>query len=127
MAVEAAVVAPMFVVAILFAAVVARVGAAQLEVRNAAHQAARAATLERDPSAASGAAVATGHRSIEVSGLVCAGGGQVSPSVGGMTPGGTVSVTVTCTVSFSDLGFFGGSKVLEATAVEVIEEKRSTP
>lgn len=127
-AVELAVIAPAFVFAILFVVVVARVGVAQLEVRNAAHQAARAATLERDPGAAAGAAVSVGLQSMQDAGLGCAGGGDVNPSVGGLTPGGTVSVSVTCIASFGDLGWgFGGAKTLTASAVEVVEEKRAFP
>lgn len=127
-AVELAIIAPAFVLAILFVVAVARVGAAQLEVRNAAHQAARAATLERDHGAAHSAAVATARQSMADAGLECVGGGTVEPAVHNLAPGGAVGVTVTCTASFADLGYpFVGSSTLTETATEVVEEKRSFP
>ena len=48
-------------------------------------------------------------------------------SAGTFTPGGRVSVTVTCTVDLGDvtrLGFLPGSRTLTATASEVIDRTR---
>jgi hypothetical protein len=51
----------------------------------------------------------------------------VDTTTGGMQPGGTVSVTVSCTVNFGDALILGvpGQKQLSATAVEPIDTWRS--
>ncbi|HEX8866297.1 MAG TPA: pilus assembly protein TadE, partial [Lentzea sp.] len=52
----------------------------------------------------------------------------VDTDTGGLRPGGTVSVTVTCGVDFGDAVLLGvpGGKRLSATAIEPVDTYRST-
>jgi Flp pilus assembly protein TadG len=118
---ELALIAPM-VVALLFLGVIAfRVASTQLGIDTAATNAARDASIQRTPSAAQAAAEATAAAMrpdfctdyfIEV-------------DTGGLEPGGTVTVTLTCTVDTSEIGALP-TRTVTATAGSLVDQWRGT-
>ena len=120
----------MAVVLVSFAALAiygGRVVQAENDVQSAAHDAARAASLERSPGAADAAARAVASRNLASSGVACAGGHTVGVDLSRFGPGGEVTVTVTCRADFSDVGTLGvaPSRQYSASATEVIDVYRS--
>ena len=110
---------------LLFAMVVAfgRTTTASQHVEHAAAVGARAAAGAQTVGGAGAAATEVVGRSLAQHGIGCP-----PPAVAGtFTPGGRVSVTVSCTVDLGDvtrLGFLPGSRTLTATASEVIDRTR---
>lgn len=97
---------------------------AQSLVIAAAQEGARAASLVGHD-AASAAAHAAASRHVADAGLACAGFG-VSTDLGRFAPGGQVSVTVSCSSSYDDLGLLSaGSETFTWTATEVIDTYRA--
>ncbi|AEV86775.1 hypothetical protein ACWT_5757 [Actinoplanes sp. SE50] len=106
-----------------------RVEVAGGSIEGAAHDAARAASLTRNSSAASAAALRTARASLARQGLSC------NPSVVVDTSGfsvpagrvGTVRVTISCVVRFSDVTVPGmpGSKRITSSFVSVIDAYRA--
>lgn len=126
-AAETVLVAPFLVVLLVFVGVVVHRGVdARIRVDDAAHQAARAASIERSPLAASTAAQRTATSALASAGAVCA-ALTVSTTTTGAGPGDAVVVTVSCEVDFGDAVLLGmpGSSVLTATSVEPIDRWRS--
>lgn len=124
---EVTLVAPLLMVLLLFIAVAIHRGVdAQLRINDAAHQAARAASIQRTVPAASAAAKATAASALSSAGLSCQ-ALTVDASTGGLRPGGTIAVTLTCNVNFGDALLLGvpGSKTLSAAASEPIDVWRS--
>ena len=115
-----------FLVLVVFAG---RAGQASNDVRSAAHEAARAASLAGDSGQAAAAAQATATANLTSAGLTCVNGSAVSVDTSDFVPGGWVTVTVTCTTPFSDLAVLNipGSRVYSSTATEVIDVLRSNP
>ncbi|WP_312872664.1 pilus assembly protein TadE [Kibdelosporangium persicum] len=129
MAAEVTVAAPFLIILLVFVAVVIHRGVdARLRLDDAAHQAARAASIERTSARAIAAAQATASSALASAGVACA-SLNVATSTGGLWPGGTVSVTVSCVVDFGDALILGvpGEKRLSATAVEPVDTWRSGP
>lgn len=127
-AAEVTIVAPVLVMLLVFVGVVIHRGVdARIRINDAAHQAARAASIERTPTAATAAAQSTAASALSSAGVTCA-SLSVSTSIGGLRPGGTVSVTVACAVDFGDALILGvpGGKTLSATSVEPVDLWRST-
>ncbi len=112
-------------VLLLFGLVVAfgRTTTASQHVEHAAAVGARAAAGAQTAGGADALAADVVGRSLAQYGMSCA-----PPAVGGtFTPGGRVSVTVTCVVDLGDVtkfGFIPGSRTLTATASEVIDRTR---
>ncbi len=128
-AAEITIAAPFLVMLLLFVGVVIHRGvAARIRIDDVAHQAARAASIERTPAAAAAAAQSTATSAMSSAGVICA-SLSVSTSTGGLRPGGTVSVTVSCAVDFGDALILGvpGGKTLSATSVEPVDLWRSVP
>lgn len=123
---EAVLVTPLLVMLLVFLAVVVHRGVdARLRLDDAAHQAARAATLQRSTTAAATAAADTADTALAQAGLVCR---DVSTTMSGtLAPAGAVTVHVACTVDFGQALLLGvpGGKTLEATASEVVDTYRS--
>lgn len=123
---EAVLVTPLLVMLIVFVAVVVHRGVdARLRLDDAAHQAARAATLQRSTPAATTAARDTASAALAQAGLVCR---TVATTMSGtLTPAGAVTVSVRCTVDFGQALLLGvpGAKTLESTASEVVDAYRS--
>lgn len=127
-AAEVTIAAPFLIMLLVFVGVVIHRGVdARIRIDDAAHQAARAASIERTPTAATTAAQSTAASALSSAGVVCA-SLSVSTSTGGLRPGGTVSVTVSCDVDFGDALILGvpGGKTLSATSVEPVDLWRST-
>jgi hypothetical protein len=99
---------------------------ARIRIDDAAHQAARAASLERTPAAASAAARSTAAGALSSAGVVCH-SLTVNTSTGGMRPGGAVSVMISCGVDFGDALILGvpGRKRLSSNTIEPIDAWRS--
>jgi Flp pilus assembly protein TadG len=101
-AVELMVVAPLLVLVLLLVVTCGRLAFARLRLDDVAHQAARAASLARDPGTATTAATATTAQALSTSGASCA-SHSVSVDTSGFTPGGSVTVTVSCTTHLRDV------------------------
>ncbi len=127
-AAEVTIVAPFLVMLLVFVGVVIHRGVdARIRIDDAAHQPARAASIERTSAAASSAAQSIAASALSSAGVSCV-SLSVSTSTGGLRPGGTVSVTVSCAVDFGDALILGvpGGKTLSATSVEPVDLWRST-
>jgi hypothetical protein len=122
--VEAVLLAPVLIMLMVFVAVVVHRDA-RLRLDDAAHQAARAASLQRTPAAAVAAAQATATSALAHTGLVCR-DAAVSTTTSA-SPGSTVVVRVRCTVDIGQAFILGvpGSRTLTAEATEVIDTYRS--
>lgn len=126
-AAEVTIAAPFLVMLLVFVAVVIHRGVdARLRLDDAAHQAARAASIERTSATATAAAQSTATNALSSAGVTCA-SLSVDTATGGTRPGGTVSVTVSCAVDFGDALILGvpGQKRLSAIAVEPVDTWRS--
>jgi Flp pilus assembly protein TadG len=128
-AAEVTLVAPFLIMLLVFVAVVIHRGVdTRLRLDDAAHQAARAASIQRASATAITAAQSTASSALSSAGVVCRSLG-VDTATGGMRPGGTITVTVSCTVDFGDALILGvpGQKRLSATAIEPVDTWRSDP
>lgn len=126
--VEFVVIAPIFFIGFLAIVVLAgRVGQSSNDVRSAAHEAARAASLTATAGDAQAAAAATASENLASAGVACAGGSSVTVDTSNFVPGGWVTVTVTCDTPLSDMSSLGvpGSRTHTASASEVIDVLRS--
>jgi Flp pilus assembly protein TadG len=126
-AAEVTLVTPFLIMLLVFVAVVIHRGVdARLRLDDAAHEAARAASIQRSGPTALAAAQSTAASALSSAGVTCQ-SLAVDTTTGGMQPGGAVSVTVSCTVNFGDALILGvpGQKQLSATAVEMIDMWRS--
>jgi Flp pilus assembly protein TadG len=115
------------VVLALFGLVVAfgRTTTADTDVEHAARVGARAAASAQTSGGGRALAQDVIVDSLHSAGLSCAAGPAVS--VGGdWSPGGRVTVTVSCTASLADVTKLGlpGSRTLTASATEVIDRSR---
>jgi Flp pilus assembly protein TadG len=93
---------PLLILILLFVVALGRLSGARLEVDGAAAQAARAASIARDPSTATATAEQTATAALGSDHVTCA-QLTVSTDTAQFAPGGSVAVTVTCTVALSDL------------------------
>lgn len=124
-AVETAVVAPALVVLLLLVVFAGRVSQAEGDVRRAASEGARAASLEQHPEGADLAAKETVQANLATSGVGC-GRLETTVDTSNFAPGGSVAVSVRCTASMADVALLGvpGERVFEARSVEVIDRYR---
>ena len=130
LSVEFAIVASIFFVGFLVLVVYAgRAGQASNDVRSAAHEAARSASLAATGGEASAAGTETANRNLLSSGLTCVDGSSVFVDTTDFVPGGWVTVTVSCTTRLSDLAVLSvpGSRTYTWSATEVIDVLRSNP
>ncbi|MDZ5447308.1 TadE/TadG family type IV pilus assembly protein [Micromonospora sp. 4G57] len=142
--IEVAVLAPAFIALMVLAGVAGRTAVADEAVESAAHDAARAASIARDARTGRAAAVEAARRQLDWRSLNCSGEPALSfsGSVGRTrttferayrsAPGvpATVTVTVSCTVSFADLRAPGlpgvpGGKAVAATFTSPLDTYRS--
>ncbi|MBW4717367.1 TadE/TadG family type IV pilus assembly protein [Saccharothrix obliqua] len=127
-AAELTIATPFLVMLLVFVAVLIHRGVdARIRIDDAAHQAARAAGIERAPTAATTAAHTTAANALSNAGVTCA-SLAVTTSTGDLRPGGTVTVTVSCQVDLGDALILGvpATTTLKATAVEPVDLWRST-
>lgn len=101
-AVELTLVTPLLLLMALVVVAFGRLAGARLQVEGAAHDAARAASLARSPAAATRAAQQAATASLGAEHLSCA-ALTVAVETAAYRPGGSVAVTVSCTVDLSDL------------------------
>jgi Flp pilus assembly protein TadG len=104
-----------------------RVAQAEGDVQSAAQEAARAATLQGLPNTAQDTAEQVANDNLTESGVACTGGPAVQVDISDFTPGGYVTVTVTCTANFSDIAYLNvpGTRDFQSTATEIIDVYRS--
>lgn len=124
-AVETAVVAPALVFLLLLVVFAGRVAQAEGDVRRAASEAARAASLEQFPEIATAEAERVVAANLSASGVVC-GTLDIDVDTMAFSPGGSVVVTVRCTASMADVTLLGvpGERAFVARSVEVIDRYR---
>lgn len=121
-AVELALVTPLLVLLLMLIVAAGRLVQGRLEVASAAAQAARAASLARDPATAAAQATAVASSALASQHLTCA-SLAVSTDTTAFRPGGQVTVRVSCTVSLSGLALLHlpGAETLTAQAAAPID------
>ena len=127
-AAEVAIAIPVLVAVLLLVGVLLARGVdARLRLDDAAHQAARAASLTRNPAAATVAAQQAATAALSNAGVDCD-----DPSVvvdtGDFTPGGLVTVTVSCRLDLSYAAALlatGDQRTLTATASSPVDTYRA--
>ena len=120
--------APLLIMLLVVVGVVIHRGVdARIRIDDAAHQAARAASLERTPSAAITVADEIATSALSGAGVVCR-HHDVTTSTGDLRPGDTIHVTVACEVDLGDALIPGlpDSRRVSATASESVDLWRST-
>ena len=128
MAVEAVILTPTLVAAIILIVAGSRYVDARGQTNHAAYAAARAASLTTDEEAAVQAGRKAAEDSMAERGRACA-NLKVDIDAGDFNPGGNVRATVTCTADLSDLAGIGlpGAKTFRFTAVVPLEQHRDFP
>lgn len=116
---ELALIAPMVIVLFFLGVIAFRIASTQLGIDTAATNAARDASLQRTP--------ATAHTAAETTAAAmqpdfCT-DYTIEVDTGGLQPGGTVTVTLTCTVNTSEIGALP-SRTITATAHSPIGQWR---
>lgn len=119
---EVVIITPVAIALLCLVALVGRTASAREQVAEASRDAARAASLERDPTSARRAAETTASTALADGGFRCD-STSVVVDTGAFEPGGQVRVTVSCDVPVSDLGLIGvsGTRTVEASAVSVVD------
>lgn len=117
--IELALVAPMVVVLLFLGVIAFRVASTQIGVNTAAANAARDASLQRTATTAHATAEAT---AAAMRPSYCT-AYAVEVNTGGFEPGGTVTVTLTCTVDTSEIGALP-TRTVTATAASPIDQWR---
>ena len=125
-ATELVLLTPLLIVMLLFVVALGRLAGARLDVDGAAAQAARAASIARDPATASALAQQTATAALGSDGVTCV-NLSVNTDTSQFEPGGSVAVTVTCTVGLSDLTGLRlpASESVSSTASSVIDTYRA--
>ena len=123
---ELAVLAPLLIGFMLFVVFAGRVAQAEGDVANAAHEAARSASLVGAPRAAVEAATDTAEANIAEGAVACR-HLEVIVDTTDFEAGGQVTVTVSCEAAFGDIAMLSvpGSRTFVATSVEVIDNFRT--
>ena len=128
-AVELTLLTPVFLLFLLLVVGLGRVVDARIQIDDAAHAAARAASLAATPAAASQAASATAAQALSGAGVTCS-PMQVTANVGDLAPGSSATVTISCTVplaNISGLDVMPGHETVTSTFSSVVDTYRSTP
>ncbi len=127
-AAEVAIAIPVLVAVLLLVGVlIARGVDARLRLDDAAHQAARAASLTRNPAAATLAAQQAATAALAHAGVDCA-DPSVAVDTSDFAPGGVVTVTVSCRLDLSYAAALlatGDQRTLTATASSPIDTYRA--
>ena len=121
---ELALVTPAVLVLLMLVIVTGRLVDGNADVQNAAAAAARAAALRSSPAGAAEAAEDTATANL-AAGTRCQ-DVEVTADAAGLKPGGSVSVTVACTVDLSDIALLAvpGQQRFTATATEAVDTYR---
>ena len=126
-ATELVLLTPLLILMLLFVVALGRTVSARMEVDGAASQAARAASIGRDPATATAMAQQAATRALGTDHVTC-GDLTVTTDTADFAPGGQVRVTVTCTVDLADLlglRLLPASQTFSSTATSVIDTYRS--
>ncbi len=125
--VEVVIVTPIAIALICLVALVGRTSTAREQVDEAARDAARSASLERDAGSAQWAAESAATTSLTSGGFTCA-ATQIDVDTTAFYPGGQVTVTVKCDIALSDLGLIGlsGTKTVTSSSVSVVDLYRGS-
>lgn len=123
MAVEIVILVPVLVMVMVLVVAFGRYVSAEGDTQAAAREAVRAATLERDPASAQIAAQDAATAMLPAS-------SNCSPATltGAFVPGGTVTVELTCQVSWENLGLVGlsGTAAVHAASSAPLDLFRRT-
>jgi len=123
--VELVLVTPLLILLLLFIVALGRLASARIDVNGAAAQAARAASIARDPESATSAAKQTATGALADDHVTCA-NLAVATDTSGFSAGGTVAVTITCNVDLADLAGLRlpASTAISARSVSVVDTYR---
>jgi Flp pilus assembly protein TadG len=126
-AAELTLLTPLLILLLLFVVFCGRLADTKLRINDAAHQAARAATIARTPSQATANARATASAALASAGITCQ-SLSVSTDTQGLKPGSTVTVTVSCSVGLGDLTSLGvpGSRTFQSSFSSPVDVWRGT-
>lgn len=126
-AVELTLLVPALIALMLFVVFCGRAADARLRINDAAHQAARAATLARSAIQAGHDASTTAHTALSNAGITCQ-DSTVDADLAGFRPGATVTVVVACRIGLSDLALLRlpGSITITASSSAVVDTWRGT-
>ena len=124
---ELVILTPLLILLLLFVVALGRLASARINVDGAAAQAARAASIARDPTSATAAATQAAQAALGSEHVTCA-HLTVAVDTTSFTAGGNVAVTVTCAVTLSDLTGLRlpASESVTSRATAVIDTFRST-
>jgi Flp pilus assembly protein TadG len=124
---ELVILTPLLILFLLFVVALGRVASARLDVDGAAAQAARAASIARDPTTATTVAQQTASAALGGDHVTCA-DLTVNTDITDFAPGGWVAVTVTCTVNMDDLTGLSlpAAHAITSRFVEDVDTYRST-
>ena len=124
-AAELVLVTPFLLLLLLFAVAAGRLIQARLDVGSAAEQAARAASLARTPAAASAQATSVAQSALAGQSVTCS-PAVITPDTADFTPGGEVTVQVSCTVHLSGLSMLHvpGAETITASFASPIDVYR---
>jgi Flp pilus assembly protein TadG len=125
-ATELVLLTPLLLLMLLFVVALGRTVSARMEVDGAAAQAARAASIARDPATATAMAEQAATTALGSDHVTCA-NLTVTTDTADFAPGGQVAVTVTCTVDLADLvGLrLPASQSISSTSTAVIDLYRA--
>ncbi len=125
-ATELVLLTPLLIVLLLFVVALGPLAGARLDVNGAAAQAARAASIARDPATATAMATQTATSALGSDHVTC-GDLTVATNTSQFQPGGQVAVTVTCTVDLSDLAGLRlpAAETVSSTSTSVIDTYRT--
>lgn len=126
-ALELVLVTPLLILVLLTVVALGRLADARLVVADAAHQAARAASLARTDSHARNDAQQAAGTALKEARSACT-APRVTVDTGGLEPGSSTSATVTCTADLSDLTHLAlpGSVQVTGTAHSPVDRYRSS-
>ncbi|QRX97417.1 TadE/TadG family type IV pilus assembly protein [Streptomyces noursei] len=124
---ELVLVTPLLVLVLLVVVALGRLADARLVVADAAHQAARAASLARTEHAARAQAAHAVTTALKEAGATCT-SPVVRITTGGLTPGANVTAKISCTAALGNLTRTGmpGRVRLAGTAFSVVDTFRGT-
>ena len=124
-ALELVILAPVLILLLLFMVAVGRTVDARERVQDAAHSAARAATLDTNAAQAQSDAEQTAAQALADAGVTCD-PMTVSASVGTFGPGSTIAVTVSCRVSTTGISGLQLPTTVSSTFRSVIDRYTGT-
>src|SRR5437764_1214235 len=125
-ALEITLVTPLLVLILLFVIGLGRLASARGEVDGAARDAARAASITRNPTAAIAAARDAAEATLADRRVTCH-HVHVSTDTSAFQPGGSVTVDVACDVDLADVAPAGfGTRTLHGHAIAVVDSYRGS-